>query len=136
MPFGLKYYGVLKYHVIVFFSKRWQKLCFAVYINRRRELTQFLRKKLGPKIAQLDSTMGLHRTTLRFVDHTSGDKPAQLQTLEKQLSRTEHHHANNAPNKTLHHLNLGGKPKVRHPELRRRRQRCATPKAATRCKPE
>jgi hypothetical protein len=33
-------------------------------------------------------------------------------------SRNEHHH-NNAPNITLHHLILGGKPEKRHQELRR-----------------
>jgi predicted Zn-dependent peptidase len=51
-------------------------------------------------------------------------------------SRSEHHHNTyNAHNKTLHHHNLGEETKANHRELRRRRQRCATPKIVTRCKP-
>jgi hypothetical protein len=52
------------------------------------------------------------------------------------MNRSEHHHNTyNAHNKTLHHHNLGEETKANHPELRCRRQRCATPKVVTRCKP-
>jgi hypothetical protein len=45
-------------------------------------------------------------------------------------SRSEHHHnTNNAYSKILHHHNLGEEPQANHRELRRRRQRCATPKS-------
>jgi hypothetical protein len=50
--------------------------------------------------------------------------------------RTSPHkqHTNNAHNKTLHHHNLGEEPKECHQNSRRRHQRCATTKAATRSK--
>ena len=51
---------------------------------------------------------------------------------EANITTTQTMHAD----KKLHHHNLGEEPKVSHQELRCHRQCCATPKAATHCKPE
>jgi hypothetical protein len=48
---------------------------------------------------------------------------------EANTTTTHTTHTNNAHNKTLHHHNLGEETEANHRELRRRRQRCATPKS-------